>query len=738
MLLRVVIFLSFSFSQSCFAQSSYIGTDACSACHLPQVIQWYDSAHYKSMQEANDDTIVGEFNDNVLTQGNSSTRFFRLDNQYFIEVTGPDEQVQRHRIAYTIGFNPLQQYLIKTKTGRLQVLEFAWDNRSAEMGGKRWFYHKVNASKGAHFMNSNWNAHCADCHATGVEKNYNAKLDRYDTQWQSIHVSCEACHGPGQAHVQWAKEQSNVSSVSSSDTEQGSNYIISGKNNEQSCARCHSHRIQYKELVASESYLNHSQPELLTSTNYYLDGQIKKENFVWQSYQLSSKFAQQVSCVACHDPHTSELKLPGNRICLSCHENQQYQTVTHHQHAASTGVGCIDCHMRSIPSMTIGQHHDHSFRVPELISLTAEPLPNACLDCHQDKDTAWLKQQLKTKPSPRHSFTQLAVLSEAQQLALTTANEQVIKALETDSLPTIAKASLISRLAVEENATLDSKSLAVIKYYLQAKDLLLRLAALQALEHSDIDFEWQAELIFPLLDDTNQIVRIQVARMLVGLDESVLESEEQQLLNESRQALFKSLEHNLDHPRAHIILANYYLENEEFLKAEQQLRQGIQLHPDDAAIRLAMAEFYTTLDRDADAIQTLKQALDVIPEMKSADIYYQLGLAQVRQQDFSNAIVSLASASALSTDMADYGYVYAMALNSDMKHEQAYAELQKMHQRHPYNIKLLKGLIQLAQTLKKYPEALDYAEKIVLIDPADQSMTQLINQLRVKAKNQTG
>ena len=45
---------------------------------------------------------------------------------------------------------------------------------------------------------------CAACHSTGLRRRYDADARRFDTQWAEVDVSCEACHGPGAAHVAWA------------------------------------------------------------------------------------------------------------------------------------------------------------------------------------------------------------------------------------------------------------------------------------------------------------------------------------------------------------------------------------------------------------------------------------------------------------------------------------------------------------------------------------------------------
>jgi hypothetical protein len=46
-------------------------------------------------------------------------------------------------------------------------------------------------------LNQNWNFMCAECHSTGLRKNYDAKTDRFATTWAEISVGCETCHGPG-------------------------------------------------------------------------------------------------------------------------------------------------------------------------------------------------------------------------------------------------------------------------------------------------------------------------------------------------------------------------------------------------------------------------------------------------------------------------------------------------------------------------------------------------------------
>src|SRR5262249_24545262 len=105
---------------------------------------------------------------------------------------------------------PLQQYLIEFPDGRLQALGIAWDTGPRAAGGQRWFHlypdDSVTFRDVLHWTGpaQNWNYMCAECHSTGVQKNYHADGNRFTTSWSEIDVACEDCHGPGSRHVAWA------------------------------------------------------------------------------------------------------------------------------------------------------------------------------------------------------------------------------------------------------------------------------------------------------------------------------------------------------------------------------------------------------------------------------------------------------------------------------------------------------------------------------------------------------
>jgi len=111
----------------------------CLQCHVQQAADWRDSHHDLAMAVANENSVLGNFNDQLFTHRGSSSRFHRSEGRYFVNTEGKDGQLQDFEIKYTFGVQPLQQYLVEFPDGRLQALSVAWDSRPATRGGQRWF-----------------------------------------------------------------------------------------------------------------------------------------------------------------------------------------------------------------------------------------------------------------------------------------------------------------------------------------------------------------------------------------------------------------------------------------------------------------------------------------------------------------------------------------------------------------------------------------------------------------------
>src|SRR5205814_558190 len=166
-----------------------------------------------AMAHATNKSMVGDFSDAAFDYFGVKSRFFRNDGKFFVETDGSDGKLAAFEVKYTFGVDPLQQYLIEFPDGRLQALSIAWDSRPKDKGGQRWFHlypnEQIKHDDLLHWtkFNQNWNFMCAECHSTGVHKNYDAANDRFATTWTEISVGCEACHGQGSQHVAWARSR---------------------------------------------------------------------------------------------------------------------------------------------------------------------------------------------------------------------------------------------------------------------------------------------------------------------------------------------------------------------------------------------------------------------------------------------------------------------------------------------------------------------------------------------------
>ncbi len=176
-------------ARSAAPSAVFVGSASCAACHAPQHAAWTTSQHALAMQPASACTVLGDFANASFTNDGVNSTFSTRDGHYYVRTEGPDGKLADFEITYTFGVEPLQQYLIPFPDGRLQALGIAWDTRTKEQGGQRWFdlypNDKIDYRDVLHWSHpaQNWNHQCAECHSTNLRKNYHADTRRFDTTW---------------------------------------------------------------------------------------------------------------------------------------------------------------------------------------------------------------------------------------------------------------------------------------------------------------------------------------------------------------------------------------------------------------------------------------------------------------------------------------------------------------------------------------------------------------------------
>ena len=342
-------------------EATFVGRSSCADCHQAEAAAYQGSHHDLAMDLATEETVLGDFNDATLEHDGMVSRMYRDGDRFMVYTEGEDGQMQDFEVKYVFGVEPLQQYMVEfdrtsdmpaDQVSRVQVLRISWDTKE-----KRWFYlrppdvdEKLEPDDPLHWTGiaQRWQTMCADCHSTNLARNFDANSNRYHTTFSEIDVSCEACHGPGSLHVELAQDKSLFW-----DRRYGYGLAkLKGDDPEpqlQTCAPCHSRRgILDSSFRAGDSYCDHFQLELLRPDTYFADGQIKDEVYVYGSFIQSRMYHKGIRCTDCHDPHSLQLKHPGNETCTSCHQHSagKYDVPSHHHHVPGTaGAMCVDCHM---------------------------------------------------------------------------------------------------------------------------------------------------------------------------------------------------------------------------------------------------------------------------------------------------------------------------------------------------------------------------------------------------------
>jgi hypothetical protein len=278
---------------------AYVGSAACADCHEAATAAWAGSHHAAAWTEPSPATVRADFDGTTFEGAGMSVRFRMEDGGYHADVTESDGSRRDYAVHSVVGIEPLQQYLFETEPGRLQSFDVVWDT---EKGG--WFHlypdQDLPPDDGLHWTGpyKTWNARCAECHATGYAKNFDRATASYASTQAEIGVGCEACHGPGQAHLDWATGKAIDPALSAHgftmDFAQGAEATI------QQCAGCHSRREAHGQgnPVPGTAYHDAYTLALLRPGQYHADGQTLDEVFDYGSFLQSKMYAKGVECMA--------------------------------------------------------------------------------------------------------------------------------------------------------------------------------------------------------------------------------------------------------------------------------------------------------------------------------------------------------------------------------------------------------------------------------------------------------
>ena len=527
-------------------------TEDCANCHEAEALAWQGSHHAAAMalatqsstsgKQINATAVLGDFDNAQATHKGLRANFLTVDGQPVMTLTRGDKTT-RHVVSESFGHEPLQQYLTETEAGYRQVLPFSWDARDAQEGGQRWITlypaEDIKPADRLHWQQplANWNGMCADCHSTGLVRNFSiddaapatsadtpTSVARFDTAYSAVNVSCGSCHGDTPHETNPIAKGSSAGFAPRYPLSKTlPTKILNGEEKAQQrerskktlevCAGCHSLRSPLTDGINPElAFLDQFTPTLPNPTLYFADGQIREEVYVWGSFLQSRMHQEGVTCGNCHEPHSQKLRAEGNALCGQCHLAEQYDVPDHHQHSIdSSGAACVNCHMNSRTYMVVDDRRDHSFRVPNLPASQLLDTPDPCTTCHQGKTQSWASAAIAKWPKRKTAKEQTqhptvtlgANLNPVQHSAL----------IANGAVPEILRAASLTPQALASYG--QGASAKLLQQAVARPEPLIALAALQSAGHlSPAD---RSAIIAPLLTHQFRALRIAAVNQLRDL-----------------------------------------------------------------------------------------------------------------------------------------------------------------------------------------------------------------------------
>lgn len=702
----------------------FLGDETCKSCHSEAFKDWEGSHHDKAMQIANDSTILGDFNDVKFSSQGVKNHFYKKAGDFYVNTEGPDGKNHDYKIEYTFGITPLQQYIVKFPDGHYQCLRTAWDTEK-----QKWFDlypdFKVVHSEWLHWSRGglNWNNMCADCHSTNVRKNYTTDTHSYDTKYALINVSCEACHGPGKQHVQEAKKLGDDYKASGHFK---MTYDTDPKMLVDECARCHVRREQYSEFYNFEgTFLDHYYPQLIEENLYHPDGQILDEVYVYGSFTQSKMYQNNVTCTNCHNPHSLKLKFEGNMLCAQCHEPKTYEAPTHHFHAEnSEGAQCVNCHMVGKTYMGNDYRRDHSFRIPRPDLSIKYGTPNACIQCHTDKDNEWAWKHYKAnhgEPKNKHFSELLAPGLTGDPHGL----EKLLELSKDTIYPEIARASAVKAMGNYGDVAINN----MLKF-LNDDSPLVRGASIDGL--SDLNTNNHAMSFLPLLKDSKRTVRVKAFAALASLNEFQIPEDYKTVYKKVEKEFETHLGVTADFSGGRAKKAMHYLRKNDLPNAIKWFEKALEIDDINNMIRTNLANLYYRNQNFSKAEEAYKKIIELEPEYPQTYYSYSLLLAELNRIDEAIAQMKLA----IKYMPENVRYYYNLSLLYDKANNLQEAEkiAAKGLKLNPNDEGLLYVLAYIYNKGNQRKKALNIASKLVQLYPNNAQYVNFYNQLAAASK----
>jgi tetratricopeptide (TPR) repeat protein len=696
--------------------AGYVGSASCRECHAQACQIWAKSHHAEAERLVQTNLDRAAFvPTRELGQGTQRSVFQWQDGQPRVAAFGLSGRWETNVVARVIGEDPLRQFLVGFPGGRWQVLETAYDPRSNE-----WFniFGNENREPGewGHWTGQgmNWNSMCAACHNTAVRKNYDAATDSYHTTMAERTVSCEACHGPLQAHVDWQRQYGRTS------TNDPAMPRLSREQELDMCASCHARRADLTgEFRPGDKFMDHFEPATVDAGDeFYPDGQVHDEDYEYSAFLGSRMHQAGLTCLDCHPRSLHMARLHGNELCLQCHKGgfpkaPVIDPLAHSHHAAgSPGNECAGCHMPQTVYMQRHWRHDHGFTIPDPLLTKEFGVPNACNRCHADQNTDWALKQVDAwygAKMLRHSRDRAEIIARARN-GEPPARTNLVRLLDTEEIPywRAVAAGLLGSWAGDPEV-----GRALVRG-LEDTNALVRGACVRALAPLAEDESVARALQLRLADASRNV------RLAAALDLSANLPEN----SPATADLKRYLAFNADQPQGQLELGMYYFARGNADTARAHLQTAVAWDGHSTPLRLELATVLSAQGRTQEALEQLQTACRETP--RDAPAHFSLGLAWNEAGNAVAARQELETAVRLDPRFAQAWYNLGLLQNAAGQADEAVNSLLRAEEADPTDARAPYARATILAHLNRTEDAKAAVRRALELRPGDTDARRLL------------
>ncbi len=398
------------------SQLPYAQSNSCVTCHPGRYETWHQTFHRTMTQQANEQSIVGDFDDASYTYQGITSYFTKENGRYTIE-TVAFEQPEKYDVVMTIGSRRFQQYVtqIGDRHFRLPVAWHVEEKRWIHLNGG--FLDPDETSFTHH--TALWDANCIFCHNVKAQPGYDAQAQTFDAAVAELGIACEACHGPAAEHIQ--RNQNPLRRytlyLEGRDPTLISPNELAPLQQVQLCGHCHGQRVpnpherinqfmsEGDPFTAGDNLSDYTTPIWLDTElfgvgfaqRFWQDGTPRLTAYEYQGYLLSAEHHEsELTCTSCHNMHGGDPAgmidpvMRGNEGCLQCHNEIEADVAAHTKHAVDgPGSDCYACHMPDITYGLLNLHPTHHIENPDPSKAWRYNMPEACTLCHTNETAVW-------------------------------------------------------------------------------------------------------------------------------------------------------------------------------------------------------------------------------------------------------------------------------------------------------------------------------------------------------------